>query len=255
VGRPHRRTHRARVPEPRRHRCPAREDEIRRRPRPVQLHLRVQGGGSRARGGSDGRRPRQPPRRARRSGAFLRLRERARAADPARRAPGLRAVDPGAHRRSGQPRHPVHPARPALARPVRPRRPPATHPGDDDLEDERDRRRHRGRQEPDQSIARQRRAAGAACRCRDDRRRGRSRREAPRFPVRRQAARRQPRPRCPPRPALRGAGPCRLPGGAGAEPIRGRDGRDVRRRQRLPLPGHRREGRGDRRARPGECDR
>ena len=45
-------------------------------------------------------------------------------------------------------------------------------------------------------------------------------READRLPVRRQAARRQPRPWRPPRPALRGGGPRRVPGRAGAEPHR-----------------------------------
>ena len=103
--------------------------------------------------------PRQPPRRARRPRRLLRLRERAREADPAGRAPGVRPVDAGAHRRGRQPRHPVHPARPPLARAVRSRRPPAADPRDDDLEDVRDRRRHRVGQEPDQSTARQCRPA------------------------------------------------------------------------------------------------
>ena len=147
--------------------------------RPVQLHLRVPRGGGRPRGRPDGRRARQPPRRARRPGGLLRLRARARAAHPARRAAGVRAVHPGPHRRGGQPRHPVHPARPPLARPVRARRPPAADPGDDDLADVGDRRRRRVGQEPDQPAARLGRPAGPARRGRRHRgRRGRGREAA-----------------------------------------------------------------------------
>ena len=96
--------------------------------------------------------------------ALLRLRARDRAAHPARRAAGVRAVDPGAHRRGGQPRHPVHPARPPLARPARPGRPPAADPGDDDLADLGHRRRRRVGQEPHQPAARLGRPAGARAR-------------------------------------------------------------------------------------------
>ena len=177
---------------------------------PVQLHLRVPRGGGRARGRADGGRPRQPPRRARRSRGLLRLRAGDGAPHPARRAAGVRAVDPGAHRRGGQPRHPVHPARPPLAGPVRARRPSAADPGDDDLADLGDRRRRRLRQEPHQPLARLGRAARARGRRGRGRRGGRRGGEAARLPVRRQAARRQPRPRRPSRPALR-RGRCERP--------------------------------------------
>ena len=171
--------------------------------------------------GPDGRRARQPPRRAGRPGRLLRLRARARAAHPSRRAPGLRSVHPGAHRRGSQPRHPVLPARPPLARPVRARRPPAADPGDDDLADVGHRGRRGVRQEPDQQAARFGRAARAARRRRRHRGRRGRRGQAPRLPVRHQAARRQPRPRRPPRPALRGGGPGGVPRRPRPEP-RGR---------------------------------
>ena len=135
---------------------------------------------------------------------LLRLRARDGAAHPAGRAAGVRTVDPGAHRRGGQPRHPVLPARPPLARPVRARRPPAADPGDDDLADLGHRRRRRVGQEPDQPAARLGRAAGPAGGRRRHRGRRGGRGQAARLPVRRQAARRQPRPRRPPGPALGG---------------------------------------------------
>ena len=199
---------------------------------------------------------RQPPRRARRPGRRLRLRARARAAHPARRAPGLRAVDAGAHRRGGQPRHPVHPARPPLARPVRPRRPPAADPGDDDVADVGDRGRHRVGQEPDQPAARLGRAAGAALGGRRDRGGGRrrgasgsaSRASSSRSTATTAAASTST---CAPRrpSAPRSTARC-------AESRVGRRRRrDLRRRQRLPLPRHRRQGRRHRRARAGVGDR
>ena len=132
--------------------------------RPVQLHLRVPRGTGRTRGGQDGRRPGQPPHGARRPGGLLRLRAGAGAPDPDRRAPGVRAVDPGAHRRGGQPRHPVHPARPSFAGPVRPRDPPAADPGDDDLADVGDRGRRGLGQEPDEPAPRFGRSPGSRAR-------------------------------------------------------------------------------------------
>ena len=98
--------------------------------RPVQLHLRVSRGGGRARGRPDGRRARQLPRRAGRPRVLFDFAPETGAAHPARRAAGVRPIDPGTHRRGGQPRHPVLPARPPFARPVRARRPPAADPGD-----------------------------------------------------------------------------------------------------------------------------
>ena len=107
-----------------------------------------------------------------------------------------------------QPRHPVHPPRPPLARPARPGRPPAAHPGDDDLADV----RHRA------STSRPTRASRTGCSTRPacpsrGRRSSTTEDDAvaaaqrARLPVRRQAARRQPRPGRPPRPAVRGRRP------------------------------------------------
>ena len=59
-------------------------------------HLRVPRGGRRAGGRPDGRRAGRSPRRAGRPRPLLRLRTRARAAHPPGRAPGVRAVHPGA---------------------------------------------------------------------------------------------------------------------------------------------------------------
>ena len=132
-----RRAHRARVPEPGRDRRPPRQDPFRGADRLLQLHLRVPRGAGRDPRRDHGRRARQLPRRADRSDTPLRLRHRARGAHLAGRTAGVRAVDPGADRRGGEPRHPVHPARPPFARPVRPRRPPAADPRDDDLADSR----------------------------------------------------------------------------------------------------------------------
>ena len=172
-------------------------------------------GGRRRRGRPDRRRPRQPPRLARRPvDGRLRLPDGARAAHPARRAAGLRPVDAGAHRRGRAARHPLDPARSLQPRPARPGRPPAAHPGDDDLAHRRHRGRHRLGQEPDQRPPQCGRAARAALRGRRRcRRRGASGR-VDRLPVRRQAARRQPRPWRQPRPARRGRRAPGVPAGA-----------------------------------------
>ena len=138
LGGPRRRARRARAPEPRRHRRPPRQDPLGRAARPVQRHLRVPRGAGRPRGrpaspspsSTTSSRPDDPAVR-------VRLRARSSSAHPARRAVGLRPVDPGPHRRGGEPRHPVHPARPVHARPARPGRPPAADPGHDDVADER----------------------------------------------------------------------------------------------------------------------
>ena len=76
VDGPRRRACRARAPEPGRHRRAARQDAGDRRARPVQRDLRVPRGAGRARGRSDGRRARQPPRGARRPGGRVRPRRR-----------------------------------------------------------------------------------------------------------------------------------------------------------------------------------
>ena len=62
-----------------------------------------------------------------------------------------------------------------------------------------------------------------------------------RLPVRRQAARRQPRPGRPPRPALRRGGPGRVRRRARPEPERRPRRRELRRGQRLSLPRDRRQ--------------
>ena len=84
------------------------------------------------RGRADGRRAREPPRRALGRGVRVRPHGGAREAHPARRAARVRAEHPGAPRRGRRPRHPVHPARPVQPRPAGPGRPPAAHPRDDD---------------------------------------------------------------------------------------------------------------------------
>ena len=132
LGGPRRRAHRARVPEPRRDRRPPRQDPRHRRVRPLQRDLRVPRGAGRDRGRADGRRAREPPRRALGRGVRLRPHGGAREADPARGAARLRPEHAGAPRRGRRPRHPVHPARPVQPRPARPGRPPAAHPRDDD---------------------------------------------------------------------------------------------------------------------------
>ncbi len=63
------------------------------------------------------------------------------------------------------------------------------------------------------------------------------------YPVRGQAARRQPRPGRPPRPPVRGGRPGRVPRGARRIALGRPRRRDLRRRQRLSLPRHRRQGR------------
>ena len=164
VGRPRRRAHRARAAEPRRHGRPPRQDALGRQARPVQ---RASTSSARSRSAS---RPARSPSRSSTTSSRRTTRRapstsrRARAAHPAGRAARVRAVDPGAHRRGGQPRHPVHPPRPPQPRPARPGRPPAAHPGDDDVADERHRRRHRLGQGPDQPAARLGRPARAALR-------------------------------------------------------------------------------------------
>ena len=146
VGRPHRRARRPRVPEPGRHRRPPWQDPGRRRRRPATT---ASTSTSEEQVGLEAGRmavalvnhlvaPDDPE-------VVFDFAPELESAHPPRRAPGVRPVDAGAHRRGGQPRHPVHPARPPLARPVRARRPPAADPGDDDLADVGDRRRHRRR--------------------------------------------------------------------------------------------------------------
>ena len=163
LGRPRRRAHRARVPDPGRGRTSA---TARRARRARSASTTASTSIARSRSGLEaGRMAVRLVNHldcAGRSGGRLRLRVRDRAAHPDRRAPGLRAVHPGPDRRSGQPRHPVHPSRPPLAGPVRPRRPPAADPGDDDLADLGHRRRRGVGQEPDQPAPRFGRPAGPA---------------------------------------------------------------------------------------------
>ena len=183
----------------------------------------------------------------------LRLGRRARGVHQARRAHGVRAVDPGDRRRGRLARHPVDPAQPALAGPARPGRPRQADPGHDDVGDRLDRRRHRLRQGPDHPAARRGRPAGAQAGVGAHRRPGRL--AWPNrigYPVVRQAARRQPRPRacastCRTRPTVREAFPI-------AEEQSRRGWvivESLRHRQGLPLPDHRRPDGRDRRAGAG----
>ncbi len=84
---------------------------------------------------------------------------------------------------------------------------------------------------------------------------GGARGRADRLPRRREAARRQPRARRLPQPGERGRRPRGVPDRQGAVPSRLGDRRVVRHRQGLPLPGHRRPDRRDRRAGAGVGDR
>ena len=160
VARPRRRARRAGAPA----RDPARTSRGARRAAPAQPgRYNVIYGYWEEQVGRRGRRPcrppRQPPRRAR---GRLRLRAELERADPARRAPAVRThrtqaiVDEAASRDI-----PWHPAERAVARAARPGEVPAADPRHDDLEDQRARGRHRGRQEDDEHAARRRRA----CRC------------------------------------------------------------------------------------------
>ena len=109
---------------------------------------------------------------------------------------------------------------------------------------------------PDQPAARFGRPAGAPQRGRRDRGRRRRRGEAPRLPVCRQAARRQSRPRrrtstSQDEADVRAA----FPEALRQSRSRRRRRRELHHRQRLPLPGHRRQARRRRRARPGRRHR
>ena len=204
-------------------------------------------------GRREARRPAGQPPRPGRPGA--RLGPGARVVHPPRRADGVRALDPGDPRRGGLPGHPVDPAQPVLAGPARPGRPRQADPGHDDLGDVRDRRRHRLRQGPHHPAARRGGPAGPEAGLRAHRGPGRPGRGADRLPGRGQAARRQPRPRRLPRPEERGRRPRGVPDRQGAVAARRDRGRVADRRQGLPLPDHRRPGRGDRRARARLGDR
>ncbi len=249
------RAHRARVPEPRRHRRPPRQDARHRGVRPLQRDLRVPRGAGRDRGRQGGRRARQPPRRAERPGRRVRPDGRDGEADPSRGAAGLRAVDPGAARRGRGARHPVHPARPVQPGPAGAGRPPAADPGDDDLADQRHRGRCRVRQEAHQPTARFGGPAGAPLRGGRGGGRGGRGRQADRLSVRAQAARRQPRAGRRPEPADGGRGPSGLQRRGAPDPERRRRRRELHHRQRLSRPRHRRQARGGRRARPGQRHR
>ena len=172
----------------------------------------------------------------------------ARGVHPAGRAHGVRSLDPGDPRRGGLAGHPVDPAQPVLAGPARPGRPRQADPRHDDLGDVRHRGRHRLRQGPHHPAARRRRPAGPEAGVGAHRGPGRARRGADRLPGRREAAGRQPRARGLPRPAERGGRARGVPDRQGAVPARRDRGRVADHRQGLPLPGHRRPDRRDRRA-------
>ena len=194
-------------------RHPPRQDPAGQGPhRRLQRDLRV-----RRRAGRPGRRATrraagQPSRRGR---SGLRLGHRARDVHQACRAHRVRSVHAGDRRRGGLAGHPVDPAQPALPRPARPGRPREADPGDDDLGDLVDRRRHRLRQGPHDTTPRRGRApgpqAGHRSAPRTRRRRGRG---ADRLPGGGEAARRQPRAWCLPRPPGRDRRPRGVPGRA-----------------------------------------
>ena len=167
---------------------------------------------------------------------------------PARRAHRVRPLDPGDPRRGGLPRHPVDPAQPALPGAARPGRAPkriratmtsATSAIAVDIASDKDLTTRllgaAGLPVPKQESVRTADQAVA-------------RRRADRLPGRGQAARRQPRPRRLPRPAGRRRRPRGVPDRQGPVPARLGDRRVLRHRQGLPLPGHRRPDRRDRRA-------
>ena len=118
LGGSHRRAHRPRAAEPGRHGRPPREDARRGAARPLQRDLRVPRGAGRVGGRQDRCRAGQPPGRP---VGFPKLHARhgARAAHQAGRAPRLRAVHAGDHRRGRQPRHSVPAPRPAQPRAAR----------------------------------------------------------------------------------------------------------------------------------------
>ena len=198
LARPRRRARRAGAAAGRRPRHPARQDAAgqgRQKGRyNVDLRLRRRAG--RAGGRPARRTPGQPPGRGR---PRVRLRGGARRLHPARAAHRVRPVDAGDHRRGRLARHPVDPAQPGLARAARPGRPRQAHPRHDDLGDQLDRGRHRLRQGPDHAAARRGRPAGAQAGVGAYGGPGGHRRQPDRLPGRRQAARRQPRPRGVPR--------------------------------------------------------
>ena len=253
LARTRRRARRARPPAGRRPRHPARQDPRGQgREGPLQHHLRLRRRAGRARGRSARRTSREPPGQGR---SRLRLRGGARRVHPARPAHRLRTLDAGDPRRGGLARHPVDPAQQALARAARPGRPRQADPRHHDLGDQLDRGRHRLRQGPHHPSPRCCRPARAQAGLRAYGGPGGHRREADRLPGRGQAARRQPRSRGLPEPAGRGRRARGLPDREGPVATRHGDRRVVRDRQGLPLPDHRRQGGGHRRARAGARDR
>ena len=178
VGRPHRRAHRPRAPEPRRHRRPPRQDPL----APASTAATTSSSSTaRRRSASRPARSRSrssttsSPRATRTTSSTSWRSSSGSSASPSARPSGRAPRRSSTRRR--QPRHPVHPPRPALARPARPGRPPAAHPGDDDVADSRHRGRHRVGQEPDEPPPRLGRPARPEERRRRDRGPGRRRRE------------------------------------------------------------------------------
>ena len=170
----------------------------------------------------------QPPRRG---GPRVRLRRGAGGVHPPRRADRLRPVDPGDPRRGGVPRHPVDPAQPALARPARAGRPPEADPGHDDVA-----RPARSPSTSPRDKDLTTRLLGAAGLPVPEQESVRTVDQAVTvaerigYPVVRQAARRQPRPRGVPRPAGRRRRARRVPGRRGPVPPRLGDRRVVHHR-------------------------
>ena len=145
-------------------RHPPRQDPVGEGPQgPLQHRLRLRRRERRHRGGPARRTPGQPPGPGR---PGVRLGQGAGDLHPARRAYGVRPLDPGHPRRGRLAGHPVDPAQPALAGAARPGRAPEAHPGHDDLGHQRHRGRRGLRQGPDHPAARRRRASRCPSRSR-----------------------------------------------------------------------------------------
>ena len=237
VGRPRRRAHRAPAPARGRHRGRSRQDPRHRRAGPVPRRLLVRRGGRR-RGG----RASSPSASSTTSSRPSATSTSSPSSSGSSSSPSGPPSGPRPRRSSTRPRCATspHPPQRAVAGPARARRPPEADPRHDDEPHRVARRRHRLGQEAHEPAARRDRRPGAALGGRPRRGWRGGRGGTHRLPGGDEAARRQPRPRGHAQPGRRGCGARRLPGRSRAEPGRRAGGRDVPRRQRLPLPRHRR---------------
>ena len=227
------------------------QNQVHRRGRRLQRHLRLPRRDRRHPGRPAGRPAGQPPGAAAagaRPAGRVRLRRRARRIPADLPAVGLRPVHPGHPGGGHRPRHPLAAAEFRLAGAARARGQPAPDPGHHDVADLLAGGRHRLRQGTDQPAAGRRRPAGADLRGGAPRRRRGADGPPDRLPGGAQAAGRQPRSRRRDQPELRGGGPRRLRGGLRPVPPRLCAGRIVHHRQGLPGAGGRRPHDRDRRA-------